>query len=174
MKKSGMMFFALLLLCALQVPAQEHGSVVTGSPQWDKLKSLVGEWEGQFTEGGEKMTTHISVRLTGDGSAVMHWMDAGTPHEMITMFHMDKTDLLATHYCAGHNQPRMRAVPSGPAGQIFFEFKDGTNIRPGDGYMKQLTLTFVDADHHNETWSYDSNGKVTSGTFTLTRVKPAK
>ena len=40
-------------------------------------------------------------------------MNSGTPHEMITMFHMDQAELLATHYCSAHNQPRMRAVPSG-------------------------------------------------------------
>jgi len=119
------------------------------------------------------MPTHITVRLTGDGSAVMHWMGAGSPYEMVTMFHMDKEDLLATHYCAAHNQPRMQALPSTQANQLEFEFKDGTNIRPGDGYMRHLTITFVDADHHNETWGYDSDGKVQSGTFYMTRVKPA-
>jgi hypothetical protein len=44
MKSSGMMFFALLTLCALQVPAQEHakGSAVTGTPQWEKMASGPG------------------------------------------------------------------------------------------------------------------------------------
>jgi hypothetical protein len=54
---------------------------------------------------------------------------------------------------------------------VAFEFKDGTNIRPGDGYMRQLVLTFVDADHHNETWGYDNNGKIEAGSFFMTRVK---
>jgi len=49
--------------------------------------------------------------------------------------------------------------------------KDGTNIRLGDGYMKELVITFVDADHHNETWSYDNNGKIEAGTFYLTRSR---
>jgi hypothetical protein len=91
------------------------------------------------------------------------------------MFHMDKEDLLATHYCSAHNQPRFRALSSTNPDQIEFEFKDGTNIRPGDGYMRQLAITFVDADHHNETWGFDINGKIQSSTFFLTRVKtPAK
>jgi hypothetical protein len=153
--------------------ADGHGSAITGTPEWDKIKSLVGEWDGYFMEGGKKLEGHISVRMTGDGSAVMHWMDAGTPHEMVTMFHMDKTELLGTHYCAGHNQPRFRAVPSKDPKKVVFEFKDGTNIRPGDGFMRQLTINFVDADHHNEIWGYDSMGKISSATFYMTRSKKA-
>ena len=174
MKRSGFVFAAMILLSAALAPAQEHpSSVIATSPQWEKIKSLVGEWEGYMMENGQKMTTHISIRMTGDGSAVMHWMDSGTPHEMITMFHLDKSELLATHYCAAHNQPRMRATASSKPGEVAFEFKDGTNIRPGDGYMRQLTISFVDANHHNETWGYDNKGKVESGTMYLTRAKQA-
>ncbi len=174
MRKSALSIVAVLFLAKGFAPAQEHSaglSVVAGTPQWGKIKSLVGEWDGYTMEGSQKMEAHISVRMTGDGSAVMHWMDAGTPHEMITMFHMDKAELIATHYCAAHNQPRLRAVPSAESTKVAFEFKDGTNIRPGDGYMRQLMITFVDADHHNETWGYDNKGKVDAATFYLTRVK---
>jgi hypothetical protein len=152
-----------------------HGSLITGTPEWEKIKSLVGEWDGYMVEGSNKIEGHISVRLTGDGSALMHWMNAGKPHEMITMFHMDKTELLATHYCAAHNQPRMRAVPSNDPKKVTFEFKDGTNIRPGDLFMRQLTIIFADADHHTEIWGSDNKGKIESATFYLTRSKaPAK
>jgi hypothetical protein len=176
MKGSALAFLAVFSLAAALAPAQEHashGSMVASTAQWEKIKSLVGEWDGYAMEGGQKMPTHISVRMTGDGSAVMHWMDAGTPHEMVTMFHMDKEELLATHYCSAHNQPRFRAVSSSEPKQVAFEFKDGTNIRPGDAHMRQLAITFVDADHHNEAWGYDSNGKIKTGTFYLTRVKQA-
>ena len=173
MKRSVLVVAGALVLTAGLARAGEHGSRVASTPQWEKLKTLVGEWDGYAVEGETKLPTHISIRLTGDGSAVMHWMDAGTSHEMITMFHMDKDDLLATHYCAAHNQPRMRAVPGGPADRIAFEFRDGTNIRPGDGYMSRLVVTFVDPDHHDEEWGYDMNGKLSSGTFHLTRANPA-
>jgi YD repeat-containing protein len=176
MKRLALAIVLVASLVAGLARAQDHDaqvSKVASTPQWEKIKSLVGEWEGYAMEGGQKLPTRISVRMTGDGSAVMHWMDAGSPHEMITMFHMDKDELLATHYCSAHNQPRMRALPPTQPAQIAFEFKDGTNIRPGDGYMRRLVITFVDADHHNEEWGYDSNGNVHAGTFYLTRVKHA-
>jgi len=105
MNKSTLGFVAILSLCAALPAAQDHTtSVIAGNPQWEKVKSLIGEWEGYGMESGQKTPIRISIRMTADGSAVMHWMGAGTPHEMITMFHMDKSDLLATHYCAAHNQ----------------------------------------------------------------------
>jgi hypothetical protein len=77
------------------------------SPEWQKLKSLVGSWEGYMEEGGKKEPLTADVRMTGDGSAIMHTMARDTPMEMVTMIHPDGKRLLATHYCAAHNQPRM-------------------------------------------------------------------
>jgi hypothetical protein len=176
MKTAAAVIAACLLTLAAAAPAQEHqheshGSAIAASPQWEKVKSLTGDWEGYVIEGDKKIPTKASVRLTGDGSAVMHWLDRGTPHEMVTMFHMDKSDLLATHYCSAHNQPRFKAVPSGDPAKIVFDFKDGTNIHPGDGYMKRLVISFVDADHHDEEWGYDQGGTLMAATFHFTRVK---
>ena len=130
------------------------------TPEWQQLKSLVGTWEGTVSEGGKQMPTMIEVRMTGDGSAIMHWMAKDTPYEMVTMFHPDgpKT-LIATHYCSAHNQPRMQMVSSSAPNQIAFRFKDGTNIGPGDGHMVGLVITFIDANHHDEAWSYEDHGK---------------
>jgi hypothetical protein len=164
----------VLAACGAIAVAQEHEmhtSKVTGTPQWETIKSLVGEWEGYTTKDGKKMPTHITIRMTGDGSAVMHWIDADTPHEMVTMFYMDKDSLLATHFCSGHNQPRFRAVPSAVANPVGFEFMDGTNIRPGDAYMSRLVVTLLDRDHHDESWGFEAAGKIQTATFHLTRVK---
>ncbi len=175
MKRTALALIAALSVCAV-AGAQDremHHSKVTDTPQWESLKSLVGEWDGYHLEGGQKAAVHVSVRMTGGGSAVMHVIDAGTPHEMVTMFYMDKETLMATHYCSARNQPRFEAVASPNPKEITFAFKDGTNIRPGDGHMSRLAITLVDADHHNEDWSYDVGGKVSTGTFYLTRAKTA-
>jgi hypothetical protein len=108
--------------------------------------------------------------MTGGGSALMHWMDQGGPYEMITMFHPDMDELLATHYCAAHNQPRMKLTSATPT-RLVFEFKDGTNIGPHDGHMVGLAIILIDADHHDEEWSsVDQNGKRTTGVFHFTRA----
>ena len=144
---------------------------VAQTADWQKLSSLVGQWQGYMEEGGKRFDATLEVRMTADGSAIMHVLGRDTPHEMVTMFHPDGTRLLATHYCAAHNQPRMARVAA-PANQVAFEFVDGTNIAPGDGYMRHLAITFLDADHHDEAWTYQDKGAAMPPTmFHFTRVK---
>ncbi len=145
---------------------------VPQTPEWQKLRSLVGEWEGLVEQGGKTQATRVEVRMTGDNSAIMHVMGRDTPYEMVTMFHPDGARLLATHYCAAHNQPRMAMVPAQAANQIAFRFVDGTNIVPGDTHMTGLVITFIDADHHEEAWTAQQGGKdAPPGVFRYTRRK---
>jgi hypothetical protein len=144
-------------------------SVVPQTPEWQKLKALVGEWEGVMEEGGKQLPATVEARLTGDGSAIMHVLGKGSPYEMVTMIHADGKRLLATHYCAAHNQPRMALVPGKAPNQIAFDFVDGTNIGPGEEHMKSVVFTFTDADHHEETWR-NSTGSG-AAIFKFTRKK---
>jgi hypothetical protein len=145
---------------------QEHRPLKE-TPAWASLKTLVGQWNGTMNDKG--MQSHLQVRMTGGGSALMHWMDEGSPYEMVTMFHPDMDDVLATHYCAAHNQPRMKLVSASPA-RLVFEFKDGTNIGPKDGHMVGLVVVLIDANHHDEEWSYEEDGKRSTSVFHYTRV----
>jgi hypothetical protein len=144
-------------------------SAVPKTPEWERLKSLVGNWEGTMGEGGKQMPTTVEVRMTGDGSAIMHVLDKGGPYEMVTMIHPDGKRLLATHYCAAHNQPRMALVPSTAANKVAFSFVDGTNIGPGEEHMTGVVFTFVDADHHEEAWT--SSGSPEATVFKYARKK---
>ena len=170
---------ALLIVGIASLGAQAQGqggkapamkmSAIPQTPEWQRLTSLVGNWEGTMEEGGKKLPTTVEVRMTGDGSAIMHVMDKGGPYEMVTMIHPDGKRLLATHYCAAHNQPRMALVASGAANQVAFSFVDGTNIGPGEEHMRSVVFTFVDADHHEEAWT--SSGSPTAAVFKYTRKK---
>lgn len=161
-------------LVAVAAQSQDKGmamkaSAVPDTPEWQRLKSLVGNWEGFIEEGGKKMPTTVDVRMTGDGSAIMHTIGRDTPMEMVTMFHPDGKRLLATHYCAAHNQPRMALVSSKTPNQVAFQFLDGTNIAPGDTHITGVVITFVDGDHHDEAWS--SAGAAAPTVFRYTRKK---
>ncbi len=165
------------LLAALIVStgqAQDKGaapkmSAVPQTAEWKRLGSLVGSWEGTMAQGGQSMPATVDVRMTGDGSAIMHVLGRDTPHEMVTMIHPDGKRLLATHYCAAHNQPRMALVPSSSPNQVAFDFLDGTNIAPGDTHMRSVVFTFIDADHHTEAWTSSESRE--PAVFTFTRKK---
>jgi len=173
------LFAALLVAAVASTGAQAQSkegqsapmkmSSVPQTAEWQRLKTLVGNWEGTMEEGGKTMPATVEVRMTGDGSAIMHVLGKDSPYEMVTMIHPDGKRLLATHYCAAHNQPRMALVPPAAANQIAFSFVDGTNIGPGEEHMRGVVFTFVDADHHEEAWT--SSGSSKPALFRFARKK---
>ena len=178
MNPVGSLSFALVIIglvgAGVQALPQEKAgamkmSAVPQTAEWQKLKTLVGSWEGTMEEGGQTMPATVEVRMTGGGSAIMHVLGKDSPYEMVTMIHPDGKRLLATHYCAAHNQPRMALVPSSAANQVAFNFVDGTNIGPGEEHMRSVVFTFVDADRHEEAWT--SSGSPNAAVFKYTRKK---
>ena len=107
------------------------------------------------------------------GSAVQETLFPGTPHEMVTMYHLDGADLVLTHYGALGNQPKMCAEASTDPAKLVFKFVGGTNINPEkDAHMHDLTLTFVAPDHLRAAWTHYDNGKSTGvRTFDMLRKK---
>jgi hypothetical protein len=176
MKRMSLPFITVLVfaLVAVAATAQDKNaamkaSAVPQTPEWQKLLALVGSWEGTMQETGQTMPATAEARMTGDGSAIMHVLGRDSPYEMVTMIHPDGKRILATHYCAAHNQPRMALVPSGAPNKVAFMFVDGTNIGPGETHMKGVVFTFVDADHHEEAWSNSEGGA--AAVFKFTRKK---
>lgn len=171
-KMSVVLMLAVLAVLALAPPRALAGESESGAAAFDRLKSLVGEWEGSMHEGGKDVPTITSFRVVSDNSALMNVLGAGTPHEMVTMFHMDRSDLLATHYCAVHNQPRFRFVPSSEANAVNFEFKDATNLAtPTDPHMVAVKFTLLDPNHHIEDWTFLANGHTSTSRFEFHRQK---
>jgi hypothetical protein len=158
-----------LALGSVVLLADEQKSKIEKNPAYDKMKSLVGSWDGTVNEGGKQLQAHARLKLVSDGSALAHWLDEDTPHEMITMFHMDGNDLMATHYCAAHNQPRLVLVSGGDPNRLVFKFKDGTNIQPDAGHMQQVAFVIDGPNHHIEEWTYLQNGKEDTTRFDFRR-----
>ncbi len=159
--------FAVVALCAESVLAQERAASTDG---FDLLKSLVGEWEGKGPDGS---VSSVTYRLTAAGSVIEETMNAGTEHEMVTMYHRDGGSLMMTHYCAMRNQPRMRAKPLKDGSKsLTFAFVDATNLaKASDGHMHGLVLTVVDGDHITHAWTWRAEEKEEEHAFAFTRKK---
>jgi len=161
--------FVALVLASAALFAAEQMSKIEKNPAYDKMITLVGSWQGTVNENGKPLDTHARFKLVSDGSALASWLDEDTPHEMITMFHMDGNNLMATHYCAAHNQPRMVLMTGGDPNRLVFKFKDGTNVQPDAGHMQQVAFIFDGANHHIEEWTYLQNGKEDTTRFDFKR-----
>jgi hypothetical protein len=114
----------------------------------EKLKKLAGTWVVADKDGKPTDQVQSIIKVTAGGSAVHETIFPGQPHEMISVYTVEGSDLVMTHYCVLGNQPRMKADPKSPANQIVFQFAGGGNLDPKkDKHMHDATLTIVDNDH---------------------------
>lgn len=158
--------FALLCLTGFAgTPDKETKS----NAGFEKLKSLVGTWKGESSEGELTLT----YKLVSGGSAIMETNGSEMhPDGMITMYHLDGDKLMMTHYCSMGNQPRMKAVDLTGEGKLAFSCVSGTNMTEDDAHMHALTITFTDNDHMKQEWTMRSAGKdETHVPFEMTRVQ---
>jgi hypothetical protein len=139
------------------------------NPAWEKMKTLVGAWEGH--EGAQPVS--VTYTLVSNGTSLMESLTGDHDTNMVTMYAPDGEGVVATHYCAIGNQPRMRAAGPGDAvaKRVDFQFVDATNVKDGEIVMRRLVVTFQDADHFQQAWTSRSNGKDETMDFVYTRKR---
>jgi hypothetical protein len=163
--RNGIRLSAALTLAALTLSvslatAADQDHAATGVSALDPIKQLEGDWVGKAGHDGQQVDAAVSYHVTANGSAVMETLFPGTPHEMVTIYTVDKGALVLTHYCALGNQPRMRARKSSALNELAFEFAGGAGINPAkDEHMHAVRLRFVDADHLQSEWTDWKGGK---------------
>lgn len=168
MKTQGMVF--MLLALAVVASAQQASQSNPAASQFDQLKMLAGDWQATAVENGKEISAPLTFRVVSGGSVLMSDLAPGMPHEMITMFHRDGGELLATHYCLTGNQPRFRAANGGDPNVIVFEFKDATNLpNAAAPHMGGVKFTLLDANHHLEEWTIIAGGQTTIRNFDCRR-----
>lgn len=134
----------------------------------DRVKSMAGEWTVEMPDSSSGTCVFA---VSSAGSVVREIMFPGTEHEMTNLYHMDGDSLVLTHYCAGGNQPRMRAA-AGDGTCLKFEFDSVTDRQQTEHCMGSMTLTIVDADHATADWcASDATGQSHVANFRLTRKK---
>jgi hypothetical protein len=167
MKRVAVVAAGCLLLAVVE-SAQEPRPA---QQAFDKLKTLVGEWQG-VASGGQK--AKVTYRLVSNGSALVEDLAVGADETMVTIYHLDGDRLMATHYCGAGNQPRMVSTPEPKNPNVItFKFLDATNLSSADvGHMRDLVVTFADIDHFTQQWTWREKGKPDqTEVFKLTRLK---
>jgi len=145
----------------------------TGSAEFERVKQLVGAWEGTSDMGKEGEKVRVEYRLTAGGSALVETLFPGSAEEMVSVYHDRKGKLAMTHYCMLRNQPRM-TLAKADAQTIELVFgKKGNDIDPAkEKHMHAVRITFTDNDHIIQKWTMFEKGKDAGGvTIMLTRVR---
>src|SRR5215469_8674412 len=146
-------------LCG-QLLGGEPPSAPKTSSEFDRMKTLVGTWKGKADMGQGPMDFTVEYRLISGGTALEEHIFAGTPKEMVTIYHDRQGKLSLTHYCMLGNQPGM-LLKSADAKVLKFDFdpKCGVDAK-SEMHMHALTITFDDADTITQDWKLFENGKM--------------
>src|SRR2546428_13691510 len=129
--------------------AGRAGSQSKTASGFDRLKTLVGEWQATSPKG-EVFTS--TIRPVSNGAALEETFQSSEDNQMVTLYTPDGDRLLITHYCSTGNQPRMETVPV-KAGQkeFAFSFHRVSDLKsPAAGHKQNMNLQVVEDHPFNE------------------------
>lgn len=162
----------LLLAASIGLQAGGTDKPKQGSPEFERMKALVGTWTGKTDMGQGPIDITMQYRLLAAGSVLEERVFAGTPNEMVTMYYDRDGKLAMTHYCVLGNRPGM-ILKSADAKTIKFDFDAACGINPKkESHMHALAITFDDPDTITTSCQAIMDGKeMPEHPTTLKRVK---
>lgn len=136
----------ILLASSLWLNAEEPSKLKPASPEFERMKTLVGAWTGKADMGQGPIDMTVQYRLLAGGSVLEERVFAGTPNEMVTMYYDQDGKLALTHYCLFGNRPAM-LLKSSDSKTLKFDFDKSCGINTAkESHMHALTLRFDDAN----------------------------
>ena len=161
---------ATLLLAVSVLNAAEFGKSKPASAEFEKMKSLVGTWQGKTDMGQGPIDLTVQYRLIAAGSVLEERVFPNTPNEMVTMYYDKDGKLALTHYCILGNRPAM-ALKASDAKSVTFSLEEGCDCAK-ESHMNGLQIRFDDADTITTSCKAVINGQPTpEKATTLKRVK---
>jgi hypothetical protein len=164
----------LFLAVPLVTHAGEYQSApYKGSPEFERVKQLVGAWEGTSDMGKAGEEVRVEYSLTAGGSALVETLSPGNEEEMVSVYYDQKGKLAMTHYCMLRNRPHMTLAKSDAQSLELVFAKKGNDINPAkEKHMHAVSFSFTDNDHFVQKWTlFDKGKKAEEVAFKLTRVR---
>ncbi len=153
------LFIVFLCIASHTVFASPQHTPPTMPKSFDTLKPLVGTWEGTTVMEGKEQKVTTVYELTSGGTALTEKFMAGTPMEMISVYHKSGKTLAMTHYCAMGNSPHMQ-LRSSTGTKVTFEMTKPLGIESAkENHMHSVTLSFPNSDTMVQEWTNFENGK---------------
>jgi hypothetical protein len=173
MKRKITLYCSTLLLAgSIGLQADEPLKAKPGSPEFERMKTMVGTWTGKTDMGQGPIDMTVQYRLLAGGSVLEEKVFSGTPNEMTTMYYDQGGKLAMTHYCMLGNRPGM-LLKSSDSKTLKFDFDKTCGINPKkESHMHALTINFEDADTVTSSCKAIMDGKeAPEHPVTLKRVK---
>lgn len=134
-------------------------ALIDAEVHFANLKAIVGEWEAPVGKDGK--IVRASYALVSKGTVLVETWTTPSGASTMTVFHLDGRQLMATHYCAQGNQPRLRWTRT-VKGVLSFDFLDATNLASASAsHLAKLDLGLagVDAGRLSRREVYVEGGK---------------
>lgn len=162
MKKILTICLGFMLVASAACAGGNHSAEpYTGSAAFEKLKTLEGSWIGTVTEPGENEThpTQAVYEISSGSTALVEKLNAGTPHEMVSLYNDENGSLVMTHYCLMRNQPKLKVVRADEK-TVELEMTEANGVKMTDDHMHALKITFDGPDEITQEWSGYQEGKL--------------
>ena len=159
--------------------AANSAQVGEAQQQYNFISQLNGDWklspanvqQGKATQhklvkpliGTDRVA--MSFKVIGKGSTVQENLLPGNKKEMATMYHCDKFkkcgEVLATHYCAKRNQPKLVASPGVSSNSVTLNCDTNSALcRSKAGHVHKISHEVSDSGSHlKTTYTIFKNGK---------------
>ena len=175
MKKTLLFIVVILSAFAFGSSAfagEKMGAPVAHSKDFDRMKGLVGVWEGKADMGKGVEQFKVTYELTSAGNAIVEKFAAGQPHEMVTMYHDYNGKLVLTHYCSLGNQPHMELTTSGDGAMLFALSEKAPNlVSLQETHMHAHGIVIDGKNSMTQTWTlYDKGAKANEVSVKLIRA----
>ncbi|MBV8706431.1 MAG: hypothetical protein JO182_05815 [Acidobacteriaceae bacterium] len=134
------------------------------------LQRITGNWQASI--GTKGAIIRLNLRTISNDSAVVETFTTPNGRETLTIFHPDGNRLLATHYCAQGNQPRLALDPNSTSTEMTFRFLDATNLQSQEeAHLVRLVIKIKDDEHFEKTEAYVHRGVEEVTVYSFTRVR---
>lgn len=148
-----------------------HSDRVTGEADFERVKSLSGDW---YLVGGMRLGKQLeadpddpflSYSVSSGGHSVIEKLFVGKPNEMTSIYYLDSGRLMMDHYCSLGNQPRMVAI-AGSEDEIPFRLITVGNMADADElHISSHALEFKGPDELTAHWGATRDRGAVSGSI---------
>ena len=158
---------ALIVVSACHALA---GATPVARTPWQTLAGLDGSWRLSAPRSDGERDFRISFRMISRGSALVETF--GNPAKTVTqtIYHRDGEKIMATHYCAQGNQPRLVLDGAAKSDSLTFRFLDITNLAsPAASHLVRIDFRIIDRNQIERREIYSEKGIAEESVLRLQR-----
>jgi uncharacterized protein YkuJ len=141
------------------------------TPDFNGLEAIEGSWKLVKATTEHEQRFRLRYHFIARNSALVEVYGDPAKQTTETVFHRDGKALLATHYCARGNQPRLKASEKNDTHSLQFNFIDITNLNDKkEPHMVRMKFRFIDKDHFEKEETYLVDGREQTSLMSLQRI----